>query len=106
MTDDVDGGGVRGLWSLLVLQKLMKYIAEEEEKNEYYEEGDALVYHSFHPQNFPFELSTAVDLSSEERQKYKTAGDNYEAKIRALPEARRYLPCHYFDYICGSSTGA
>jgi hypothetical protein len=34
------------------------------------------------------------------------AGSDDFAKCMAFETSRRYLPCHYFDYIFGSSTGA
>ena len=91
-----DGGGVRGLWTLLVMQNLMGAIADKEEADEN--------FHSFCPRPWPAEL--ASDLTKEEMEKKLDAGDSDEEKLRALRRDRRYLPCHYFDYICGSSTGA
>jgi hypothetical protein len=26
--------------------------------------------------------------------------------VKVYRDSRKYLPCHYFDFICGSSTGA
>lgn len=60
--------------------------------------------HSFCPRPWPLEL--ASDLTKEETQKKQDAPDSDEKKFLALRRDRRYLPCHYFDYICGSSTGA
>ena len=98
--DNVDGGGIRGYWSLLVLQLLMTYIAEKEEN----ELEDALVYSSFHPEVFPPNVSH-VPPSGDEKERVKQY-TNHVGKQRAKLRPRRYLPCHYFDYICGSSTGA
>ncbi|KAJ8125377.1 hypothetical protein O1611_g8262 [Lasiodiplodia mahajangana] len=69
----LDGGGIRGYWSLLVLRALMQEIEEEERKQ------DQRVTSSFHPCEVPLNVS----------QK-ETA----------------FLPCHYFDYVAGTSTGA
>ena len=80
----------------------MEFIAEEEEKIEK-EEGDKY-FHSFSPQGWPSHVSPAP-LTAEEKTRVDEA-EGEEAKARALPKARRYLPCHYFDNICGSSTGA
>lgn len=87
---------MRGLWTLYVLQNLMEAIAEKEEANKN--------LHSFCPWSWPPEL--ASDLDDVEAQKTLDAGDCDEDKLRALRSDRRYLPCHYFDYICGTSTGA
>ena len=91
-----DGGGIRGYWSLLVLQKLMENIAAKEEE-------DDETFHSFHPQAWPRDVSIAP-LTKEEKNRVSKTEDE-EDKARALQCARRYLPCHYFDNICGSSTG-
>jgi hypothetical protein len=91
-----DGGGIRGYWSLLALQKLMEYIAEEEIPVQH--------EHSFSPQLYPDNVSQGP-FTEKETNDLSAAAD-HEAKFRALSNARRFLPCHYFDYICGSSTGA
>lgn len=88
-----------------MLQKLMEKIGEEEEKDEHFEEEDDRVFHSFCPRPWPDELS-AVHLTDEEKRRVEEAGDNAELKVREFSKARRYLPCHYFDFICGSSTGS
>lgn len=96
-----DGGGIRGYWSLLALQTLMQYIAEEE-KN--FDDGnDEEIIHSFHPHQWPNNVSHIP--MSDERRRVERARDPDE-KCRTMLEARRFLPCHYFDHICGSSTGA
>lgn len=85
-------------------------IADEEEAAA--EEGDEIkeehdgkkVHHSFWPRPWPDNVSQ-VSQSRELREKIMQA-KNSEARRRAIPAAQRYLPCHYFDYICGSSTGA
>lgn len=92
----IDGGGIRGYWTLLALQRLVVYIGAEEEK-----EG---IDHSFHPQRWPENVYQAP-LTTEEEGPINAAYDP-EEKLRRLPRTRRYLPCHYFDHICGSSTGA
>ena len=95
----VDGGGIRGYWSLLALQKLMEYVAAEEERCE---EGEVL--HSFHPQEWPEHVSQ-IPLDAAEEIRFNNASDS-DGKCGAIHRTRRFLPCHYFDYICGSSTGA
>ena len=111
---NADGGGIRGYWSLLVLEKLMQHIATEEERiADEDEEGEVeikkepdgkKVHHSFWPKAWPDNVSQVPpDWQVKERLK---EANSPEARRRAIPAAQRYLPCHYFDYICGSSTGA
>ncbi|TRX92716.1 hypothetical protein FHL15_006390 [Xylaria flabelliformis] len=70
-------GGIRGYWSLLVLGELMKLIKVEEENR------DGPTRSSFHPYDEP-------------RNVFRTS--------QALETP--FLPCHYFDYVAGTSTGA
>ena len=93
-----DGGGIRGYWSLLALEKLMEYIADEEQR---YDD----VSHSFHPHKWPEDVSHIPLSAAAERKRIEEA-DDPEERCRAMFKARRFLPCHYFDHICGSSTGA
>ena len=92
----IDGGGIRGYWSLLVLQKLMEFIGIEEEKDG--------CLHSFQPGDWPDNVYQ-TGLTNEEEERRKRVYDP-QRQFSELLHARRYLPCHYFDYICGSSTGA
>ena len=101
-TEDTDGGGIRSYWSLLALQKLMEFVATaEEEKHD--ENGNVL--HSFHPELWPDRVLQIPSTAVKELRDIKNARHK-EGKLRAMHRARRFLPCHYFDYICGSSTGA
>ncbi|MCJ1473730.1 hypothetical protein MMC13_002381 [Lambiella insularis] len=97
-----DGGGIRGYWSLLALEKLMKHIGEMEEEQEH--------YHSFSPLDWPphgvSQLVPATQKQSSIEDFTSTDNPDVKERCRNIPSARRYLPCHYFDYICGSSTGA
>jgi len=86
----IDGGGVRGYWSLLVLEALMKEIGKEERRHAHNRREES---HSFYPQQLPTNYTQCED----------TMPDNCENPVRY--HAQRYLPCHYFDLICGSSTG-
>ncbi|KAF2238224.1 FabD/lysophospholipase-like protein [Viridothelium virens] len=91
----LDGGGIRGVWSLLALEKLMDCIESEERKSD----GREIAEDSFHPKKFPKNVSLGPFL--EDDLVRESGGDHKTWKA-----SRRYLPCHYFDYICGSSTGA
>ncbi|KAF1930023.1 FabD/lysophospholipase-like protein [Didymella exigua CBS 183.55] len=81
----LDGGGIRGYWTLLVLERLMKSIFLEELKQA---AVGQTAFHSFMPEAFPDNVS---QLDDDETGK-KNPG-------------RIFLPCHYFDFICGTSTG-
>lgn len=71
-----DGGGVRNYWSLLALQALMREAAVHEKRL------DESSRSSFDPCHTPESLS-------------QLSPDSFTP----------YLPCHYFDYIAGTSTG-
>ncbi|KAI1751776.1 acyl transferase/acyl hydrolase/lysophospholipase [Xylaria castorea] len=79
-----DGGGVRGYWSLLVLQHLMQVIRNFEVAE------DGATRSSFHPCETPNNVS------------HLTNPGNLDNHTEYTP----FLPCHYFDYIGGTSTGA
>ncbi|KAF5972829.1 hypothetical protein FBULB1_8557 [Fusarium bulbicola] len=77
-----DGGGVRGYASLLVLKRIMVRIRELELGHEEYR-------------------APSSDF-------YRWNGAPEENIVGVNPEPDRvdkYLPCHYFDYIAGTSTG-
>ena len=77
----------------------MEYVAEAELS---YNENRA--YHSFAPHPYPENISQVPHTEDEKEQLNDAKGD--DARYSALCKTRRYLPCHYFDFICGSSTGA
>ena len=68
----LDGGGVRGLSTLYILQALMRSISQQERKLD-----DESKSSSYSPL-------------------FRSASSNDDTE---------YLPCHYFDYIGGTSTG-
>ncbi|KAL8838745.1 MAG: hypothetical protein Q9170_001994 [Blastenia crenularia] len=75
----LDGGGVRGYSSLLLLERLMDEIGSLEKE--------------MNPQADSSAFSPLIDLTS----------PYSEPMMKELQNT--YRPCHYFDYIGGSSTG-
>ncbi|OCL12827.1 FabD/lysophospholipase-like protein [Glonium stellatum] len=75
----LDGGGVRGLCSLYILRRLMSTVREMEESH-----GTLYSAQSLLPDN---------DVDSKEKR-------CSESRLKGV-----FLPCHYFDYITGTSTG-
>ena len=90
-----------------MLNSLMEYIEEAEMENVGDEYNSPRGFHSFWPQERPPNVSH-VPLDKEETQKLRDAEhtDDQRVHFRALRPNRRFLPCHYFDFIVGSSTGA
>jgi hypothetical protein len=56
---------------------------------------------SFLPKEFPGNL-----LPSSAGYRMEWPGYDDDKPCEPCPRARRYLPCHYFDLFCGTSTGA
>lgn len=83
LADLADGGGVRGYYSLLLLSYLMKHIHKAEELLDE-----------------PRSPTHTHNLSS-----FSPCEQPRDSSYSPTPESR-FLPCHYFDYISGTSTGA
>ncbi|KAF7897617.1 hypothetical protein EAF00_005845 [Botryotinia globosa] len=75
----LDGGGVRGLSSLLIIQHLMVLC------NSFEQSQDQLVKSSFQP--LPFQQGQGSIINSKNSR------------------SAQFLPVHYFDWIAGTSTG-
>ena len=102
----IDGGGIRGIWTLLTLERLMDHVGRVEEAQEGHDEdgyiGDGRkTCSSFLPLDYPKNVS---HVHPKEQQRSGRQSSNHACD--SISRSRRYLPCHYFDYIGGSSTGA
>jgi hypothetical protein len=76
-----DGGGVRGYSSLLILRALMSTIQRLEQP----ERGKGPPVKS--SADYPWKLK-----------------DDDELVAASTDSANQFYPCHYFDYIAGTST--
>ncbi|KAF4342803.1 calcium-independent phospholipase A2-gamma [Fusarium beomiforme] len=80
--DEEDGGGVRGYASLLILKRIMTRIRTLELQHPDYRATSSSFYPWMRtPENGSNEVNTNLERVDE------------------------YLPCHYFDYVAGTSTG-
>ena len=95
---DADGGGIRGYGSLLILRALMEKVGIEERR------VDSNVKSSFSPYMYK---PTKIGFG----KPYTENIDSFEANIvtetdrSGLSSDSLFLPCHYFDYGAGTSTG-
>lgn len=62
--------------------------------------------HSFWPEQWPSASARGPYDDDERTELNNVQGEDRAATCQAMKESRRFLPCHYFDYIFGSSTGA
>ena len=86
----VDRGGIRGYSALLIIQQLMEVIGRLERVYAYgLSKADRPAESSFHPLNPPSPVKKTV----------KNGGE------LAKTESSLWLPCPYFDYVAGTSTG-
>lgn len=93
---DLDGGGIRGLGSLIILQELMNKIGDEERRMDW---EDDPADSSFSPCLYKPRFPTRVNSESSEEE--ILSGTD----LSGLPYSSLYLPCHYFTYAAGTSTG-
>ena len=108
-TDGVaDGGGVRGLGSLLILRDLMNNIGDLEKSL-----GGPEAESSFAPRVYrpmPNQTShTDADIntlpSPSDNDVPIEPEDIIPTPTHEVPNSSLFLPCHYFDYAAGTSTG-
>ncbi|KAM0794622.1 acyl transferase/acyl hydrolase/lysophospholipase [Usnea florida] len=89
-----DGGGIRGYGSLLILQALMNKIGEEEKRL------NSQVQSSFEPKEYK-PMSKKISGGSDGPKE----DDIVATSTEGLPNSSLFLPCHYFTYAAGTSTG-
>ncbi len=95
ITQYVDGGGIRGYSALLILQELMKAIGElERDYPPGPDSSDGPAVSSYHP------LLPALHTAADDQ-----ALDSRVTDKPLTTASSPWLPCHYFDYIAGTSTG-
>lgn len=98
LTFSVDGGGIRGYGSLLILQALMEKVGVEERRI------DPSIKSSFSPCMYkPTKIGFSTPYSGD-IESFK-ADIVSETDPSGLPHDSLFLPCHYFDYGAGTSTG-
>lgn len=88
----LDGGGLRGTCSLLIIQALMAIIAslETSSRPAYSSSGST-------PQ-------LVKEWVRDEMQRLNNISRSSQTTDSSDSKAHMFLPCHYFDYIAGSST--
>ena len=84
--ESIDGGGIRGYSALLIIKELMQAIGKIERRL-----GAQSSYHPFEP-----------GIGRERGAGPKTSHNQREYPVT---DTSPWLPCHYFDYMAGTSTG-
>ncbi|KAL8721375.1 MAG: hypothetical protein Q9225_001922 [Loekoesia sp. 1 TL-2023] len=102
-----DGGGVKTYASLLILQELMNKIGDLEKSLNVLEGKDVTTASSFDPCPYKPTISRSQRASSgssstSDSCDYATV---VPSCVNDLPNSSLYLPCHYFDFAVGTSTG-
>jgi hypothetical protein len=99
-TDTIkDGGGIRGYSSLIILRRLMRKIEKIETE-------DSHIRSSYAPEDYSPCINNKTRKTAS--SKSGTSLSNGKACPQSAPpcgECCRFLPCHYFDYVGGTSTG-
>ena len=91
----IDGGGIRGYSALLIIRALMREIGKiERSYSEKSDTSDGPAKSSYHPLSPT--VTAATDSESVEDSKHANA---------PVTDTSPWLPCHYFDYMAGTSTG-
>ncbi|KAL8826143.1 MAG: hypothetical protein Q9191_003981 [Dirinaria sp. TL-2023a] len=91
----LDGGGIRGFSALLIIRALMREIGKiEKSYKQSSDTSDGPAESSYHPLSSDVTAATDSDSSN---------GSNYADA--PVTDSSPWLPCHYFDYMAGTSTG-
>ncbi|KAL2046843.1 hypothetical protein N7G274_000861 [Stereocaulon virgatum] len=97
----LDGGGIRGYSALLILRELMRAIGRLEKA---YRDGPNgpldPAESSYHPLSPDTRTITDPDLHDNQN-----AVEPVRLAASTKTETSPWLPCHYFDYVAGTSTG-
>ena len=91
----LDGGGIRGYSALLIIRALMEAIGDIERN--YAEESATSAgpaASSYHP------ILPTVSATTDTESMSRDLGDD-----SPITNTSPWLPCHYFDYMAGTSTG-
>jgi hypothetical protein len=98
---DLDGGGIRGYSSLIIIRQIMRSIKKIEEEEL---PPDLSEQHSSY---YPEPYTPCINNGDSSIQSNVTSTTKVQSdEISSCgSEDCRYLPCHYFDYIGGTSTG-
>lgn len=102
----LDGGGIRGFSSLIILRELMKEVHRIETQNL---SQECIQRHSsYYPEeHIPCTNNDSVahTASAEPVNRSNQQAEKGSTEPAECGKFCRYLPCHYFDYIGGTSTG-
>lgn len=91
----LDGGGIRGYSALLIIKAIMQEIERRERTSPAGpHEADGPAVSSYHP------LSSTQVMATDTRSL-----DGHNDLDNGSDGSSKWLPCHYFDYIAGTSTG-
>lgn len=93
-----DGGGIRGYGSLLILSALMDKVGIEERRI------DPAIKSSFSPCMYKPNTRGFNTPNTEDIEPFE-ANVVRETDTCGLSRESLFLPCHYFDYGAGTSTG-
>ncbi|KAH0537477.1 hypothetical protein FGG08_005740 [Glutinoglossum americanum] len=94
-----DGGGIRGYSSLLVVRRLMTEIMREEKDH-----GESAGT-SYHPLDYVPSRDNSISIEKQGNQNGSGKKPLSPEEQTEREERSKYLPCHYFDYVGGTSTG-
>ncbi|KAL9004625.1 MAG: hypothetical protein Q9188_002567 [Gyalolechia gomerana] len=96
-----DSGCVRSYGSLLILEALMKKIKDEEKRLDTLELNTGITASSL----APFHNRPTVSNIESPTLDVANAGLPNLSGVERRADSTPYLPCHYFDFVAGNSTG-